>query len=281
MNAPEVATAALDMPAMEVSLWGMFWAAHLVVKIVMLGLLLASVWCWAIIINKTILFARIRRSMNRFEQVFWSGQSLEDLYRTLAERQSTGMAALFVAAMREWKRSFETCLLVLHGPACPHREGAERLHPARGRAPREPAPGARHRGVGRPVRRPVRHGLGHHDVVPLDRGLEEHVAGGRGARHCRGSVRHRDRPLRRHPGARLLQQAAGQVAKTQAGSKASPTSSRRSCRGRSTSTSRPSATVRPEPRRVWRRDGDDGRRGRAGTRAARRAALRAPWPRST
>jgi biopolymer transport protein TolQ len=45
--------------------------------------------------------------MDRFEQAFWSGQSLEDLYRTLSSRPNTSMAALFVAAMREWKRSFE------------------------------------------------------------------------------------------------------------------------------------------------------------------------------
>jgi len=39
--------------------------------------------------------------------VFWSGQSLEDLYRALSARPTDSMAALFVAAMREWKRSFE------------------------------------------------------------------------------------------------------------------------------------------------------------------------------
>jgi biopolymer transport protein TolQ len=49
----------------------------------------------------------MRDSLNRFEQVFWSGQSLEELYRTLADRQTTGMGAIFVAAMREWKKSFE------------------------------------------------------------------------------------------------------------------------------------------------------------------------------
>jgi biopolymer transport protein TolQ len=40
--------------------------------------------------------------------VFWSGQSLEELYQALSQRRNTGMAALFVAAMREWKRSFQT-----------------------------------------------------------------------------------------------------------------------------------------------------------------------------
>jgi biopolymer transport protein TolQ len=46
--------------------------------------------------------------MNRFERVFWSGQSLEELYKSLKDRSTTGMAAVFVAAMGEWKRSFET-----------------------------------------------------------------------------------------------------------------------------------------------------------------------------
>ncbi len=90
----------------EITIWGMFWGAHLVVKIVMIGLLLASVWSWSIIINKFILFGQVEKSMDRFEDVFWSGNSLEDLYQTLSSRPGTGMASLFVAAMREWKRSF-------------------------------------------------------------------------------------------------------------------------------------------------------------------------------
>jgi biopolymer transport protein TolQ len=75
---------------------------------VLIGLLLASIWVWAIVVDKLILFKRTRKSMDRFEQAFWSGQSLEELYRTLSSRPNTSMAALFVAAMREWKRSFET-----------------------------------------------------------------------------------------------------------------------------------------------------------------------------
>src|SRR3954449_10335530 len=97
----------LAAPVAEVSLWSMFWSAHIVVKLVMVGLLAASIWCWAIIVNKTLLFARTRKAMDRFEQVFWSGSSLEELYSTLAERPTTAMATLFVAAMREWKRSFQ------------------------------------------------------------------------------------------------------------------------------------------------------------------------------
>ena len=106
MNPAEVATAGLSAPV-EVSLFSMFWSAHFVVKIVMLGLLGASVWCWAIIINKTILFGRMRKAMDKFEGVFWSGTSLEELFGSLSNGPTTGMASLFVAAMREWKRSFQ------------------------------------------------------------------------------------------------------------------------------------------------------------------------------
>ncbi|MGJ0504415.1 MAG: protein TolQ [Methylocystis sp.] len=107
MNPAEIAASPLAAPAADITIWSMFWGAHIVVKIVMVGLLAASVWCWAIIIDKTLLFSRMRRSMDRFEESFWSGNSLEELYSKLSERPQTGMATLFVAAMREWKRSFQ------------------------------------------------------------------------------------------------------------------------------------------------------------------------------
>jgi biopolymer transport protein TolQ len=91
----------------DLSLFTLFWQAHWLVKSVMIGLLLCSVWVWAIAIDKTFLFTRMRRAMDRFEQAFWSGQSLEDLYKSLSARPNHSMAALFVAAMREWKRSLE------------------------------------------------------------------------------------------------------------------------------------------------------------------------------
>jgi biopolymer transport protein TolQ len=97
------------LPALtsDVSLFSLFWQAHWVVKSVMIGLLICSIWVWAIAIDKLVLYTRTRRAMDRFEQAFWSGQSLEELYRSMASRPTHSMAALFVAAMREWKRSFE------------------------------------------------------------------------------------------------------------------------------------------------------------------------------
>ncbi|MEQ8482483.1 MAG: protein TolQ [Hoeflea sp.] len=91
----------------EVTLWSLFMQAGLVVKLVMLGLVGASIWTWAIVADKVISFGRFRRQLDQFEQIFWSGQSLEELYRTLSDRKTSGMGAIFVAAMREWKKSFE------------------------------------------------------------------------------------------------------------------------------------------------------------------------------
>lgn len=94
-------------PGAQLSVWTLFWQAGWVVKLVMIGLLGASIWTWAIIFDKIVTYGRMRSSLNRFEQTFWSGQSLEELYRTLADRKTNGMGAIFVAAMREWKKSFE------------------------------------------------------------------------------------------------------------------------------------------------------------------------------
>jgi biopolymer transport protein TolQ len=95
------------MSSSDVSVFGLFWQANWFVQAVMFGLLVCSVWVWAIAIDKAVLYTRTKRAMDRFEQAFWSGQSLEELYRSLSSRPTHSMAALFVAAMREWKRSFE------------------------------------------------------------------------------------------------------------------------------------------------------------------------------
>ena len=105
MNPADAMAAAAQAP--DFSLWGLFWSAHIVVKLVMIGLLVSSIWCWAIIIDKTLLFRRTKTANDKFEDEIWSGASLEELYREHQENPGSGLAAIFVAAMREWKRSFE------------------------------------------------------------------------------------------------------------------------------------------------------------------------------
>lgn len=91
----------------DLSLVHLFLNAHFIVKLVMLGLMGASIWSWAIIINKWIMMRDMKARMDEFEDQFWSGQSLDELYRSLANKSSDGFAALFVAAMAEWRRAFE------------------------------------------------------------------------------------------------------------------------------------------------------------------------------
>ncbi|MEM7426717.1 MAG: protein TolQ [Pseudomonadota bacterium] len=94
----------------DFSLWALFWQAHIVVQIVMIGLIVSSVWSWAIIIEKVVVLANVRRKTNQFEEEFWSGRSLEDLYAAMAQKKNRATASLFMAAMREWKRSQESMM---------------------------------------------------------------------------------------------------------------------------------------------------------------------------
>jgi biopolymer transport protein TolQ len=87
------------------SIWELFLAADPVVKAVMLLLILASIWCWAIIFDKISRLRKLRRKAQEFEDMFWSGGSLEDLYDRIGGTPADPMASVFAAAMREWRRS--------------------------------------------------------------------------------------------------------------------------------------------------------------------------------
>ena len=216
--------------------WELFKNAHLVVKLVMIGLLAASVWSWAIILEKLFLFAKTRKETDKFEQVFWSGQSLDELYQALSQRRNTGMAALFVAAMREWKRCIERKAETAHAwHAAQGREGDGRDHQPRGGAARAAADFPRDRRLDRAVRRIVRHGVGHHDELPGHRRQQEHKPRGGRAR-LSPRLCSPPRSACSPPFLRSFS-ITNSTAKSRATArvwKASPMSSPPSCRGRST-----------------------------------------------
>jgi biopolymer transport protein TolQ len=89
----------------DFSVWGLFLRADLVVKSVMLILILASFWSWAIIFEKVLRMRRLHGQAVQFEESFWSGGSLDDLFDRLDSRPQDPMASMFVAGMREWRRS--------------------------------------------------------------------------------------------------------------------------------------------------------------------------------
>ena len=91
--------------ALDFSLMALFARASLTVQVVMVLLIVASVWAWAIIIQKFLAFAQARREAARFDRSFWSGEPLDDLYDRLGERPSGASERIFAAGMTEWRRS--------------------------------------------------------------------------------------------------------------------------------------------------------------------------------
>ena len=91
--------------AHDLTIWGLFLQADIVVKVVIVILILASFWSWAIIFDKIVRLRRLRGRADQFEEAFWSGGSLDDLYDRIDKRPPDPMSAVFVSAMREWRRS--------------------------------------------------------------------------------------------------------------------------------------------------------------------------------
>ena len=88
----------------QFTIMSMFLRAGIVVKTVMVMLVFASIWCWAIIFEKLLTVRRLNKRSDEFEQAFWSGKSLDDLFDRVASNPRDPMAAVFSAAMREWRR---------------------------------------------------------------------------------------------------------------------------------------------------------------------------------
>ena len=89
----------------DFSLWGLFVEANFVVKLVMVGLLAASVWVWAVVFEKVVSLRKANREATAFEDRFWSGGSLDELFDREGDNPKHPMAAVFSAAMNEWRRS--------------------------------------------------------------------------------------------------------------------------------------------------------------------------------
>lgn len=91
--------------AKHMSMWDLFWNADIVIKLVMLGLLAASVWSWTIIFYKVVRLTRLNKLADQFEESFWSGGPLDELFNRVQTRYTDPMTAVFCAAMKEWRRS--------------------------------------------------------------------------------------------------------------------------------------------------------------------------------
>ncbi|CAO3400065.1 protein TolQ [Azospirillum sp. 11R-A] len=105
LQTAQLAGNAAATTAHEITILGLFWQADAVVKIVMMMLVVASIWCWAIIIEKLMRIRRLNAQADSFEEAFWSGGSLDALYDRIGQTPADPMAATFAAGMREWRHA--------------------------------------------------------------------------------------------------------------------------------------------------------------------------------
>jgi len=92
----------------DFSMWGLFARATLTVKIVIVMLVLASFWSWSIIFQKLIVYRRARGEAARFDQAFWSGDPLDELFEQTGPQPKGRAEKIFAAGMTEWRRSHRT-----------------------------------------------------------------------------------------------------------------------------------------------------------------------------
>ena len=88
--------------AYDLSIFSLFLRADPVVKLVIVGLMLSSIWSWAIIINKIKMIKKMNNLTKKFEDLFWSTSSLEDLYTKTESKNDNPMIAIFNKSMIEW-----------------------------------------------------------------------------------------------------------------------------------------------------------------------------------
>ncbi len=98
----EIVNAANDTDFGVVAL---FLRASPIVQIVMAILVFASIWAWAIVFNKLRLYRRVRKNRQEFEDEFWSGRPLDEIYQEIGKSPEGDMERIFVAGMGEWRKS--------------------------------------------------------------------------------------------------------------------------------------------------------------------------------
>tara|TARA_B100001123_G_C15197703_1_gene982020 strand:+ start:227 stop:952 length:726 start_codon:yes stop_codon:yes gene_type:complete len=105
MESNLIETVNIASNSMDFSMLSLFLRADWVVKSVIIILVFASIWSWTIIVSKILRIKKLNFQSSEFEELFWSGNSLEDLYDTLQEGSEDPKVNVFCAGMEEWKKS--------------------------------------------------------------------------------------------------------------------------------------------------------------------------------
>jgi biopolymer transport protein TolQ len=91
--------------APDFSMFGLFMQADIVVKSVIIILIISSIYSWNVIVAKILRIRQLKKLEKEFEEIFWSGNSFEDLYETLNFNKTDPKSKIFCAAILEWKKS--------------------------------------------------------------------------------------------------------------------------------------------------------------------------------
>ena len=95
----------LTAGVIDFSLFSLFLRADLVVKSVIIILIISSVYSWTVIISKIVRMRQLKQLDSEFDEIFWSGNSFEDLYDTFNYNQNDLKSKIFCSAIAEWKKS--------------------------------------------------------------------------------------------------------------------------------------------------------------------------------
>jgi biopolymer transport protein TolQ len=99
----------------DVSILALFAQSGLAVQAAVLVLVAALVWTLVVAVSKSADLLRVRREADAFERLFWSGQSLDELYASMNGKRTGSLSAIFMAAMYEWRRTLDTSVRALPG----------------------------------------------------------------------------------------------------------------------------------------------------------------------
>jgi biopolymer transport protein TolQ len=106
----EIPSRAVDAAALagsvnhDLSILGLFAHADMVGKLVILMLVFASVWCWAIVFEKIRTLKATKRRADKFEEAFWSGEALDKLYERVRQSRPDPILKTFLSGMEEWRQ---------------------------------------------------------------------------------------------------------------------------------------------------------------------------------
>jgi biopolymer transport protein TolQ len=95
----------MEAAASELTVWSLFLEADPVVKVVMGILAIASIWSWSVAVDKWMQFGDLEAQSKKFERLFWSGRSIEEMDDSGSDKPRDALNRVFAVAAREYREA--------------------------------------------------------------------------------------------------------------------------------------------------------------------------------